>query len=142
MGTAKAKIRLENPKRPDLQPIEVDAMADTGALFLCISEEVRLQLRLEPTSNKEVATADGRRSLCPYVGPIRVVFENRECYVGAVVLGDEVLLGAVPMEDMDLVFIPSARRVVVNPLHPNFAAGPAKMIRSKSGVAAISRPVR
>ena len=126
MGIAYATIRLENPKQPELQPMDVLALADTGALFLCIPEEVRIQLNLEATSNKEITTADGRRQLCPYVGPVRVLFENRECYVGAIVLGDEVLLGAVPMEDMDLVVIPSARRVSVNPQHPNYAAGPAK----------------
>ena len=126
MGIAHAKPKLENPKRPDLAPMEVAALADTGSPFLCIPEEVRLQLQLDVTSQKEVVTADGRRALCPYAGPVRVRFENRECYVGAVVLGDEVLLGAVPMEDMDLVVVPSARRVVVNPEHPNFAAGPAK----------------
>jgi clan AA aspartic protease len=123
---ARTKIRLENPLRLDLQGYEVDALADTGSLFLCLPEEVRLQLKLEVSSEKEVTTADGTRRLCPYVGPVRVKFENRECYVGAVVLGDEVLLGAVPMEDMDLVVVPSVRRVVVNPLHPSFAAGPAK----------------
>jgi clan AA aspartic protease len=126
MGVARAKIRLENPKRLDLKAIEVEARADAGALFLCIPETIRIQLQLEPTSQKDVALAGGRRALQPYVGPIRIQFENRECYVGAVVLGDEVLLGAVPMEDMDLVVIPSARRVAVNPEHPNFAAGPAK----------------
>ncbi len=130
MGIAHAKIRLENPKRSDIQPIEVEALADSGALFLCIPEEIRLQLQLNPTSQKEVTTADGRRSLCPYVGPLRIQFENRECYVGAVVLGDEVLLGAVPMEDMDLVVVPSARRVAVNPQHPNFAGGPAKRFKA------------
>src|SRR6266481_3116880 len=123
MGIARAKIRLENPRRADLQPIEIEAMADTGALFLCIPEEIRLRLQLEPTSHKQVITADGRQTLCPYVGPIRVQFENRECYVGAVVLGDDVLLGAVPMEDMDLVVVPSARKVAANPQHPNFAGG-------------------
>jgi clan AA aspartic protease len=126
MGIARAKIKLENPKRQELRVVEVDALADTGSLFLCLPEEVRLQLQLEATSQKEVTSADGKRCLCPYVGPVRVQFENRECYVGAVVLGNEVLLGAVPMEDMDLVVIPSVRRVVVNPEHPNFAAGPAK----------------
>jgi clan AA aspartic protease len=126
MGIARANIRLENPKRPDLKPVEVDALADTGSLFLCLPEEVRLQLQLEETSKKEVTTTDGKRCLCPYAGPVRIQFENRECYVGAVVLGDEVLLGAVPMEDMDLVVIPSARRVTANPDHPNFAAGPVK----------------
>jgi hypothetical protein len=61
---------------------------------------VRNQLQLQETSKKEVTTADGKRQVCPYVGPVRVQFENRECYVGAVVLGDEVLLGTVPMDDM------------------------------------------
>ena len=76
--------------------------------------------------NKEFAIADGKRSLCPYVGPIRIRFENRGCYVGAIVLGDQVFLGAIPMEDMDLVVLPLERRVAVNPLNPNFAAGLAK----------------
>ncbi len=126
MGLVYAKIQLENPKLPQLQPLVVDAIADTESLYLCIPESAKLQLKLEATSQKSVTTADGKRSLCDYVGPLRVVFENRECYVGAVVLGDEVLLGAVPMEDMDLVVSPPLRRVVVNPLHPNFAEGPAK----------------
>lgn len=126
MGIARAKIKLENPKRADIRSIEADALVDTGSLLLYLPEAVSLQLQLESTSKKEVTTADGKRCLCPYVGPVRVQFENRECYVGAVILGDEVLLGAVPMEDMDLVVVPSARRVVVNPLHPNFAGGPVK----------------
>lgn len=126
MGIVHAKIKLENPKQPGLKPVEANALVDTGSLFLCLPEEVALQLQLQESSKKEVTTADGKRCLCPYVGPVRVQFENRECYVGAVILGDEVLLGAVPMEDMDLVVVPSARKVVPNPLHPNFAAGPAK----------------
>lgn len=105
---AGAKIILENPKRPDLQGLEVEALADTGSLFLCIPEEVRLQLQLEATSEKEVTTADGRRTLCPYVGPIRVRFENRECYVGGIVLGDEVRMGLIPMESLNLLAPSSA----------------------------------
>ena len=57
---------------------------------------------------------------------MRVAFENRSCYVGAIVMGDQVLLGAIPMEDMDLVVLPLERRIAVNPLHPNHAAGLAK----------------
>jgi hypothetical protein len=68
MGVASARIRLENPKRPELKPIDVEAMADPGALFLCIPEEVRIQLQLEPTSSKDVITADGSRIRCRYVG--------------------------------------------------------------------------
>lgn len=130
MGLATAKITLDNPRIPSLKAIEVEALADTGALFLCIPEHVASQLDLKESSKKEITTADGRRQLRPYVGPVHVTFSNRECYVGAIVLGDEVLLGAVPMEDMDLVVIPAERKVVPNPLNPNFAAGAAKGARA------------
>jgi clan AA aspartic protease len=129
MGLSAAKISLDNPRLPALRPIEVEALADSGALFLCIPEHVANQLQLHESSKKEVTVADGRKQFCSYVGPIHIQFENRECYVGAVVLGDQVLLGAVPMEDMDLVVIPSERRVAVNPLNPNFAAGIVKGYR-------------
>ena len=126
MGLSHAMITLDNPKNPKLLPISVEALADTGATFLSIPLHIANQLELEATSEKEVTTADGKRQMCPYVGPLHVKFENRECYVGAIVLGDQVLLGAVPMEDMDLVVLPRSRKVSVNPLHPNFAAGLAK----------------
>lgn len=130
MGLTTTRLLLDNPRLESLKPIEVEALADTGALFLCIPEHVANQLQLKETSRKEVTTADGKRHLRPYVGPVHVRFENRECYVGAVVLGDEVLLGAVPMEDLDLVVVPSERRVMVNPLHPHYAAGSAKALAS------------
>ncbi len=88
--------------------------------MLCIPEHVALQLQLETNNQREVTVADGRKQLVPYVGPIEVIFENRNCFVGALVLGDEVLLGAVPMEDMDLLVSPAHRKLVVNPESPNF----------------------
>ena len=48
-----------------------------------------------------------------------MAFEKRFCYVGAPVLGDEVLLGAVPMDDMDLVVNPARRIVTVYSASPN-----------------------
>lgn len=80
---------------------------DPGALHLCIPEHVAIQLRLEQLYEREVTTADGSKRLCPYVGPVEVRFGDRACFTGALVLGDEVLLGAVPMEDMDLVVPPA-----------------------------------
>jgi clan AA aspartic protease len=120
MGYVMAEIKMRNPRIPELKPIETAARVDTGALTLCIPEHVAVQLKLESGSMREVTTADGRKHMVPYVGPIEVQFENRNCYVGALVLGDEVLLGAVPMEDMDLVVLPSQRKAVVNPQSPNF----------------------
>jgi clan AA aspartic protease len=126
MGLAFADVTLFNSRRADLRPVEVRALADTGAVYLCLPAHVAAQLQLEEQARKEVKTADGRTHLCAYVGPVQIKFDNRLCFVGAMVLGDEVLLGAIPMEDMDLVVIPQERRVVVNPLNPNFAAASAK----------------
>jgi clan AA aspartic protease len=120
MGYVHAEINLKNPRLADLKSITVKAMVDTGALTLCIPKHNALQLKLESNNQREITTADGRKQLVPYVGPIEVLFENRNCFVGALVLGDEVLLGAVPMEDMDLIISPSHRKIVVNPNSPNF----------------------
>jgi clan AA aspartic protease len=120
MGYVHAEIELANPRRPRLKPIKVTALADTGAMTLRIPEHIARQLQLEPGSQRQVTTADGKTHMVPYVGPIEVRFDGRNCYVGALVLGDEVLLGAVPMEDMDLVISPASQMVVVNPESPNF----------------------
>lgn len=130
MGHVYANIELANARRPDLTPVRVRALADTGALLLCIPEQIAVQLTLETESTREVAVADGRKLSVPYVGPLKVTFGNRLCYVGALVLGDEVLLGAVPMEDMDLVVNPGRREVTVDPASPNFARARAKRVRT------------
>jgi clan AA aspartic protease len=120
MGLVYSKIRLSNPRLPALAPVEVSSLVDTGAMHLCIPSVIASQLELEVSSMRDVQSQSiGSVHTLPYVGPIRVDFENRFCFVGAMVLGDEVLLGAVPMEDMDLVVHPSTRQLLVNPLTPN-----------------------
>lgn len=126
MGLIKASIILSNPRNRRLEPIEVQALADSGALHLCIPEHVSLQLELEELYKREVTTADGKKHVCSYVGPVEIRFQNRGCYTGALVLGDEVLLGAVPMEDMDILLSPAKQAVVVNPDSPNIATSVAK----------------
>lgn len=111
---------------PSLKPVEVDAMADSGAVHLCIPEHIRIQLELDEIDKKEVTLADGSRKLVSYVGPIEIRFKNRIGFAGALVMGDQVLLGAIPMEDMDLVIISKTRTVDINPFSPNIATSIAK----------------
>jgi hypothetical protein len=42
------------------------------------------------------------------------------------VLGDEALLGSVPMEDLDVLIDPARQRLIVNPESPNIAVAPVK----------------
>lgn len=131
MGHVFAEIELSNPRRPELVPIKARALADTGALMLCIPEHLALQLKLDQESEREVSVAGGRNKNVPYVGPIRVQFGKRLCFVGALVLGDEVLLGAVPVEDMDLVVSPSRREIMPDPASPNIPHARVKSLGGK-----------
>lgn len=126
MGLVETKIILINPRKKDLAPISVNALADTGALHLVIPEHVAIQLELENTSEKEITLADGSKKMVPYCGPVEIRFKNRTGFTGAIVMGDQVLLGSIPMEDMDLVVIPKTRSIDVNPGSPNIAVSIAK----------------
>jgi clan AA aspartic protease len=119
MGYIYAKIALSNPRESDLKPVEVNALVDTGAITLCIPEHIMVQLKLIEIEKREVTISDGRNKVVPYVGPIQVNFERRTCFTGALVLGDSVLMGVVPMEDMDLVLNPTRRTIIPNPESPN-----------------------
>ena len=126
MGITMTMLSLKNPIKPYVAAIKVSALTDTGAMYLCLPEHIVLQLELKEHEKREVTLADGSKKLVSYVGPVEVQYANRRCFVGALVLGDEVLLGAIPMEDMDLVVHPLSRQVLVNPLNPNIAHGLAK----------------
>src|SRR3989338_6322463 len=106
MGLVTAKISLKNPREKKLKILEENALVDSGAVHLCIPEHIKIQLKLEEIDKKEVTLADGSRKLVPYVGPIEIRYKNRVGFSGALVMGDQVLLGAIPMEDMDLIIIP------------------------------------
>ena len=121
MGHASTLLSLSNPRRPELPPVEVEALADAGATFLCVPVAVAEALRLETADRKEAVLADGRRQSVPYVGPVEMRFKNRVAFGGALVMGERVLLGAIPMEDMDLVVHPLARKVDVHPASPEVA---------------------
>jgi len=129
MGLIYAKIALTNPRDTELKPVKVKALVDSGALMLCLPQAVASQLNLEPQEFRVATTADGTVHKVPYAGPVEIIFENRHCYVGALIMGDDVLLGAVPMEDMDLIISPSHRKLVVNPESPNFPSALIKATR-------------
>ncbi len=131
MGITYADLRLANQSRPDLEEINVSALVDTGALHLCIPDHVSMQLQLTPLKQREVQTADGKSHLVDYVAPIKISLLGRECVTGALVLGNQVLLGAIPMEDMDLIIEPARLRVSVNPISPNIPLSLAKGIELK-----------
>ena len=126
MGLVNTILTLSNPANRKLDAVKVKALVDTGALHLCIPQHVALQLGLQELEKREVTLADGRKKLVSYVGPVQIAFDHRHCFSGAMVMGDETLLGAIPMEDMDLVIHPATQTLQVNPNSPNIPTSVAK----------------
>ncbi len=104
-----------------IRAMPIKALADSGAIRLTINENIRHQLGLRVRSSMDVTLADGTKRNLQVAGPIRVKFKTRDCITDAFVLPDneEPLLGAVPMELMDLAIIPSEQKVAFNPNHPD-----------------------
>jgi len=106
--------------------VVISALVDSGAVHLWIPEPLAIQLSLAELERREVVLADGHRRTVPNVGPVEVPFPNRRCFAGAMVLGHEVLLGAILLEDMDLVLRPQLQSVDGSPESPNIPLSVAK----------------
>jgi clan AA aspartic protease len=109
-------IKQENVKKKT-----VTVLVDSGAYMLAINEEIKEELNLLKVDEQLAELADGSQVKLEIVGPVEVRFENRRASVDGMVLpGDsEVLLGAVPLEELDVVILPGG--LVVNPDSPDIA---------------------
>jgi clan AA aspartic protease len=119
-------VYLQRQKRldeKDVKQVRVTALVDSGAYNLSINETVRAELDLPFIEKQFGRLADETLIEVDVVGPVEVRFENRSTTVRAIVLpGDaEILLGSIPMEDMDVLIDPRAQKLVVNPKHPYVA---------------------
>jgi clan AA aspartic protease len=126
MGLTYAPLKLTNLFTH--QSVEVNALVDTGATFMCVSEEVALQLGFDisEVAQQVVTLADGHQRKVPKIAPIEIAFGNRSYVTEAVVLGNEPLLGVIPMEAMDLIVDPRQQVLIANPQHPNYPVALAK----------------
>ncbi len=121
-------VDLENARchhigEEDIRRTRVTMMVDSGAYMLCINDNIQAYLQLSFIEKKRVEVADGRVVECDIVGPVRVKFANRTATCSAFVLPDdsEPLLGAIPLEEMDVLIDPLRQRLIVNPKHPDCA---------------------
>ena len=126
MGITYADILVENlfVKRK----LDLKALVDSGSVFFTLPQHIALQLGFDTTEvgTREIILADGSRRTVPMIGPLRVHFANRYCDLSALVMGDEPLFGAVPMEMMDLLLHPATQTLTVNPASPYVPVALAK----------------
>ena len=100
-----------------------EMLVDTDAIRMAINEEIRQHLGFKKGIVSKVTLADGSVKEIELVGAIKVRFGNRSCITDAYVLPEntEPILGAIPMEGMDLAIIPSESKLDYNPKHPDGA---------------------
>lgn len=106
-----------------IKSLKVRALVDSGASMLVIPESIKQQLTLLKVDEQEAELADGTVINLEVVGPVEVRFENRKAIVSAMVVPGEVeiLLGAIPMQAMDVLIDLKNERLIVNPKSPDVA---------------------
>jgi clan AA aspartic protease len=119
MSIVKTEITLRNTadvlfarrgiiKEPEIRQTTVTAVVDTGAWTLVINEVTREKLGLEMTKTQSSTLADGTKEIYKLAGPLEVVWKDRSVTLDALVLpnAEDILLGAIPLEAMDLTVNP------------------------------------
>jgi clan AA aspartic protease len=118
MGTVYADITLRNAvdagnalrgtiPEHEVRQTEVSAMVDTGAGTLVIPETVREQLGLAVIGLRNATLANNAKATCKVTEPVEIRWKNRDTTCRALVVPEgEILLGAIPLEDMDLIVNP------------------------------------
>ncbi|QLH44974.1 MAG: clan AA aspartic protease [Bacteroidota bacterium] len=107
----------------EIKRMYVNTLLDSGSYNLCINEVIQEQLQFPIVDKRSAKTADGRIIECDMVGNVEIRFKNRATTCRAMVLPGncEPLLGAIPMEDMDVLIHPQRQELIVNPEHPYMA---------------------
>ena len=103
-------------KEDEIRQMTVQAIVDTGAWTIIINDETRDKLGLDDDGYGEATLADGKEELYPMAGPLEIRWKNRRFTCDALVLPDakDILLGAYPLEGMDLTINPKRELVGVH----------------------------
>lgn len=134
MGLVYADIELINAEdlgfarkhiigEEEVKRMHVNILVDSGAYMMAVNETIQAQLDLPFVEKRKAQMASGDVVEYDVVGPLMIKFANRTATCNAFVLpGDsEPLLGAIPMEEMDVLIHPLRQQLMVNPDHPNYA---------------------
>lgn len=109
--------------KDEIRRMHLNMLVDTGSYMLAINENIQSYFQLPIVDNRKATLANGQSIRCDVVGPIDLIFKNRRTTCRAIVLpGDSPpLLGAIPIEDLDVVILPLKQELAVNPESPDMA---------------------
>jgi clan AA aspartic protease len=124
MGMVYAEITLKNAadvtivqrglmKEQYVRQTTIQAMVDTGSITLVINEELRQQLGLAVKGLRRATLANNTREIVKIAETVEVHWKDRSmtCQPLVVEGSGEILLGAIPLEDMDLIVDPTRQEL-------------------------------
>jgi clan AA aspartic protease len=114
LSNAKDDVRVEAGLLKDIRVVTVEAMPDTGAWTLVINEDIRQKLGLKIEETSKSTLADGKTNTYDVTEGVKIRWKDRGTVLPALVVPDaqDVLLGALPLEAMDLIVDPVRKRLV------------------------------
>lgn len=120
MGRVMEKIKLSNFVDPE-KSVEVEALVDTGAMMLVLPRNIVDELGLRKIEERTVRYADNRTAVKTLYGVVRLEINGRVGDFDVIVEaeGTQPLLGQIPLEHLDLIVDPVARKVMPNPRSPD-----------------------
>ena len=94
-----------------------------GVYRLIINKETCDFLHLRIIEKKWVEWANEKTDYVSVVGPVEICFKNRRSMKDAIVLPNDygIILGSIPISEMDVLIDPLRQRLIVNPAHPDMA---------------------
>jgi len=109
-------IMVQKGLMPDheIRQTTVNALVDSGAWTMVINDATREKLGLETTRVAPGTLADGTHAEYKLAGPLEISWKDRSVICEALVVphADENLLGAIPLEAMDLTINPRTEEVI------------------------------
>jgi clan AA aspartic protease len=125
MGTVCTELTLRNEwdvvqaakgfiKNDEIRTVTVTAIVDTGSYSLMLDEQTTQKLGLEKTDEQRIRIANGERVVCPVTNPVEINWKDRQSVMRVITVPGlpQILLGLLPLEEMDLIVHPNKHELV------------------------------
>lgn len=137
MGAIRTDIKLTNAVDEELvsrgvlaptrlRSLTAQGLVDTGAVTLVIPQVIAEQLGLRIRRQQIAQYANGFEELIGVTNGVIVDCLGRQALVEALVVGNEILIGQVVLELMDLLADCKNQQLIPNPANPDY---PVAMIK-------------
>jgi len=124
MGIVHTEITLKNAidvgncrrgaiKETEIRQTVIQAIVDTGAMTMVINEQLRQQLGLGIVGTKQASLANNAKKTVQIAETVEIHWKNRSMTCEPwVTKSGKILLGAIPLENMDLIVDPVGQEVI------------------------------